>query len=259
MTDIEPLAATDYDAPLWMQALTYPAGTDRDLIDAVFASGGVIAAGGLAVAPRAAGANMSVDIAPGLVVVAGTDAAGQGKYLGRMKNLVNVPIQAAPSAGLTRIDLVHAHITDATVVGGAVNSLTVETPVAGTPASSNPAVPATPASSVPLAHILVASGTAAISAAMITDVRPRALPPTVQAGRGTVPYQHSTNGCTVIFPVPFPTVCTAVVFNIQFQNTMTNTFLTVLNPTGFSFYAFTAPGEFGDGTQVAVDWIASGY
>ena len=54
MTDIEPLATTDYDAPLWLRALSYPASVDRDLIDAVFVSTGVIR-GGLTVAPRAAG------------------------------------------------------------------------------------------------------------------------------------------------------------------------------------------------------------
>jgi hypothetical protein len=171
MTDTEPLAAGDYDAPLWLQALTYPAQTDRDLIDAVYNHGGVLGQGELLVAPRAAGGNMSVDVAPGRVVVTGSDIAGQGKYLGRMRNTVNVPLTAAPGAGLTRIDLVYAHVTDATVVGGTVNNLTVETPIAGTPASSNPVVPTLPPSSEALAQIVVASGTAAITAGMITDRR----------------------------------------------------------------------------------------
>jgi hypothetical protein len=185
MTDVEPLATTDYDTPLWMQATTYPAGNDRDLIDAVFRIGGVIGQGDLAVAQRGAGANMSVDVAAGLVVVPGTDIAGQGKYMGRLKNTVNVPIAAAPGAGLTRIDLIHAHIADATVIGGALNCLSVETPVVGTAVSSNPAVPATPASSVPLAQITVAAGTASITTAMIADVRPWAgQPPAMGIIRG---------------------------------------------------------------------------
>ena len=169
MTDIEPLATTDYDAPLWLQALSYPASVDRDLIDAVFVSTGVIR-GGLTVAPALPG-NMSVDVAPGLVVVAGTDMAGQGKYVGRQLNTVNVALNAAPAAGLTRIDLIHAHITDATVIGGTRNVMTVEEPIAGTAVSSNPVAPNVPNTSEPLAWVTVASGTAAITAAMITDRR----------------------------------------------------------------------------------------
>jgi hypothetical protein len=176
MTDVEPLAATDYDAPLWLQALTYPAGVDRDLVDAAFPTGGVVHQGDLAVNQRGAGANMSVDIAPGLAVIGGTDIAGQGKYLGRLKNTVNVPIAAAPGAGLTRIDLVYAHIADATVIGGTTNAMTVETPAVGAAVSSNPVPPAVPATSIPLAQIAVAAGTAAITTALITDRRTKLNP-----------------------------------------------------------------------------------
>lgn len=176
MTDIEvePLAATDYDPPLWLQAITYPAGTDRDLIDATFSAVGVIGAGDFLVGPRGAGANMSVDVAAGKIVVPGTDVSGQGKYIGRLKNTVNVPISAAPSAGLTRIDRIVAHVVDATVIGGTTNAMTVETPVVGTPASSNPVPPTIPPSSLLLADITIASGTASIIVGLITDRRVRA-------------------------------------------------------------------------------------
>lgn len=169
--EVEPFAAADYDAPLWLQSLTYPANTDRLLIDAVFPTAGVLGPTELVAAPRAAGANMSVDVSAGRAVIAGTDMALQGKYLGRLKNTVNVALTAAPGAGLTRIDLIHAHITDATVVGGSTNVMTVETPVAGTAVSSNPTPPAVPNSSIPLAYITVASGTAAVTAGLIADAR----------------------------------------------------------------------------------------
>jgi hypothetical protein len=187
--EVEPLAAADYDLPVWMQALSYPAATDRLLVDAAFPTAGVLGAGELLVAPRAAGGTMSVDVAAGRAVIAGTDMALQGKYVGRLKNTVNVPLTAAPGAGLTRIDLICARMIDATVVGGAVNAMTVETPVLGTAVSSNPAAPAVPASSIPLAQILVASGTAAITAGMITDRRTNLAPaaqPALLAAEGTV-------------------------------------------------------------------------
>jgi hypothetical protein len=170
MTDVEPLAAADYDPPLWLQAVSYPAGVDRDLIDAVFPTAGIIAPGDFLVAPRAAGANMSVDVAPGKIVIAGTDITGQGKYVGRLKNTVNVPITAAPGAGLTRITRIVARIQDATVIGGANNLMTVETPVDGTPGST-PTYPGVPASAFLLADLTVASGTAAITAGLIADRR----------------------------------------------------------------------------------------
>jgi hypothetical protein len=120
---------------------------------------------------------MSVDVAPGLAVIPGTDIAGQGKYVGRMKNTVNVPISAAPGAGLTRVDLVYAHVADATVIGGAVNAMTVETVAVGTAVSSNPVPPPVPATAIALANVTVASGTAAISSAMIADRRAQVYPP----------------------------------------------------------------------------------
>jgi hypothetical protein len=165
------VAPTDYDLPLWLQALSYPAQNDRLLLDAAFPGTGVLGSGELAVAPRAAGGNMSVDVAPGRVVIAGTDMALQGKYVGRLKNTVNVTLAAAPTGGLVRIDLIHAHITDAGAVGGTTNAMTVEQAITGTAVSSNPTPPAVPATSEPLAQVLVAAGTAAINAGMITDRR----------------------------------------------------------------------------------------
>lgn len=181
MTDIaeqdlgpETQAVGTYIAPIWLQSLTYPAQSDRLLADTVYTQGGVAGAAALAVTQRGAGANMSVDIAAGTVVIAGTSVAGQGKYLGRLTAPVNVPITAAPSAGLTRIDLVHARVYDATAAGGTRNELTVEEVIAGTPASSNPAAAALPATSEALAWVTVASGTAAVTNAMIADKRRQA-------------------------------------------------------------------------------------
>jgi hypothetical protein len=265
MTDVEPLATTDYDAPLWLQALTYPAGVDRDLIDAVFATGGVIGGGDFLVAPRGAGANMSVDVAAGKIVVPGTDVSLQGKYVGRMKNTVNVPIAAAPAAGLTRIDLIHAHIADATVIGSGLNSLSIETPVVGTAVSSGWTVPPTPASSVALAQITVASGTAAITAGLIVDVRPRATTPAAnltQAGSTVGTTDAGGNMVKTNYPVAFRAGTTPVVVItsgdvVAFQGHMV-TDVRYTDNVGFAFTAYAPGGGPAATTAIRYNWIAYG-
>lgn len=154
--------------PIFQQNLSFSATELRALPAAIF-RGGVINAGDLKVAQRAAGTNMSVDVAAGPVAVPGTDAAGQGTYLCTNSAVLNVTIGAAPSAGTTRYDLIIAEVRDGDVNAGANNDWVIR-PVVGT-AASTPVEPATPVSSVVLARVTVASGTAAITNAMITDRR----------------------------------------------------------------------------------------
>jgi hypothetical protein len=154
--------------PLFQQNLSYSATEDRALATAVF-RGGVILATDLKVVQRAAGTNMSVDVAAGAVAVPGTDAVGQGTYLCTNTAVVNVTIGAAPSAGNTRLDLIVAEVRDGDVNAGPNNDWLISV-VAGTPAST-PTEPAVPDSCVQLARVTVASGTAAITNAMILDRR----------------------------------------------------------------------------------------
>jgi hypothetical protein len=269
MTDVdvdqaaEPRAAADYQLPLWMQALSYPAQTDRLLIDAVFPATGVLGATELQVAQRQAGANMSVDVLPGRCVVAGGDIANQGKYVGRLMNRVNVPIAAAPSAGLTRVDLVYAHMTDAGAVGGSTNAMTVETPVTGTAASSGWTAPALPASSEPLAWITVASGTAAITTAMISDQR-RLVPqygyqsPNVSSGVGNV--NTNANGVwSITLPAGAKSVAAVAVGAMnQYDH------FHVLDVTDYAmggnvvgFRAWTSAGTNPSNTTITVSWTVT--
>lgn len=154
--------------PIFQQNLTYSATEVRALPAAIF-RGGVIGAGDLKVAQRAAGTNMSVDVAAGAVAVPGTDAVGQGTYLCTSTAVENVTIGAAPSAGNTRLDLVVAQIRDGDVDAGPNNDWII-TVVAGTPAST-PVEPTAPDSCVVLARVSIASGVAAVTNAMITDRR----------------------------------------------------------------------------------------
>jgi hypothetical protein len=180
--------------PDWLQALSYSANVDRYLIEGVWpnAAGGVL--NGLVVAPHAAGANMTVDVAAGVAVCHGTDATAQGSYLCRLLSTYNVgPVPAAPPAGQSRLDRVVLQVNDpaATGTGTAGWGFGI---VAGTPATSNPALPPAPPSSVTLATLAIAAGTVSVGAAQITDARSqlqqlvRVLPPPLAAGAALQSY-----------------------------------------------------------------------
>lgn len=161
--------------PLWLQNLTYLARLDRRLLAVLFSEGVLDVRGGaLKVTQRAAGANMSVDIAPGVGFVAGDDQADQGRYLIPSTAVENRTITAAPAAG-ARIDTVIARVRDANVTG-AFNDWLLEV-VVGAVSTANPPTPAAPAVSntaMPLADVRVDAGVASIVDAKITDRRAQA-------------------------------------------------------------------------------------
>jgi len=154
--------------PIFEQNLSYSATEVRALPAAIF-RGGIISAGDLKVVQRAAGTNMSVDVAAGVAAIPGTDAVGQGTYICTSTAVENLSIGAAPSAGNTRLDLIIAEVRDADVNAGANNDWQLRV-VAGTPAST-PTEPSLPVSAIPLALVTVASGTAAVTNAMIANRR----------------------------------------------------------------------------------------
>jgi hypothetical protein len=166
--------------PLWQDGNDYPARLDRQFIEDVFDVEGVIkpAGGALRVSPRAAGANMSVDVAAGRAVVRGDDEANQGHYRVISTAAENLPIGAAPGSD-SRIDLIVARVRDAAVTGGVSSDWLLEV-IPGAVAAA-PVAPAVPPTAIPLAEVLVAAGTASIDAAKITDRR------TVAANAAYVP------------------------------------------------------------------------
>ncbi|HVX20877.1 MAG TPA: tail fiber protein [Acidimicrobiales bacterium] len=161
-----------FKAPISMQADSYTAALDRQVLDALYQTPGVVASGHLVVTQRAAGANMSVDVAAGKCIITGTDASNQGKYLCFSDAVANVVLTTAPGTGLSRIDLIIAQVRDATVIGGSHNDWLV-TVVKGTAASS-PTAPAAPASSLVLARVLVGANVSTITNTVITTVHQRA-------------------------------------------------------------------------------------
>jgi hypothetical protein len=155
--------------PLFLQnATNYTALDLRDLIESGF-NEGVDGQSDLSVSQRAAGTNMSVDVDFGTAVIQGNSPAGSRYYMIRNDSApTNVTLDAAPGSN-SRIDLIVATVRDAAVGGGANNDWVLQA-VTGT-AGASPTPPAVPNNSIELARVTVASGTSAITNAMITDRR----------------------------------------------------------------------------------------
>lgn len=155
------------DTPLWMQNKQYAARLDRSLLEGAFQHLGVR---GCAVTPRGAGANLSVDVAAGLVMVTGENQANQGRYLARLQ-AVNMPTLANPTgAGQKRLDRLVIAVQDPNA-GGPAGDNAVLRWVQGTPTTGTPTPPATPTSATLLADVQLINGQASVLAADITDYR----------------------------------------------------------------------------------------
>ena len=128
---------------------------------------GVVEDGDLLVSQRAAGANMSVDVAAGAAWVQGdTDADRQPTYRVYNDATVNLAVTAADPA-LDRLDLVIAEVLDSAFTGSSKTwRLRI---VDGTPAAS-PAEPALPDTSVKLAVLDIARDIASISRADLSVI-----------------------------------------------------------------------------------------
>ena len=110
---------------------------------------------------------MSVDVATGAALIAGSESATQGVYSLFNDATLNLTIGAAdPSNG--RIDRVVAKVQD-TELSGATNAGSIVV-VQGT-ASGSPSAPAAPANSITLALITVDAGATSITSAKISAQR----------------------------------------------------------------------------------------
>jgi hypothetical protein len=169
--------------PLFLQAvigdpaITYAAQDFRSVISTLAPNAGTVRANDLKVGPRAAGANMSVDVAAGKAIVEGTSVANQGTYIVQSTATENVPLATADATN-PRIDLIVAQVYDKQADGGTRYGWQ-PVPVTGTPASS-PTAPAVPPNALLLAEVRVNAGAASVSASNITDRR-------ILSGTGDVP------------------------------------------------------------------------
>lgn len=160
---------TVQSTPFAIQSGGEPAESFRRLTAAHFGGrGGIVGPNDLAVTQRGAGANMSVDVADGQVIILGTESTYQGCYLGENRGALNVVIAAAHASNPRR-DLIVARIRDSAYSGGS-NAFTIEA-VTGTAAAS-PSDPALPAGTCwVLARVSVAALASSIVNANIADLR----------------------------------------------------------------------------------------
>ncbi len=149
-------------------AITYHAQDFRNIVAALSPVEGMVLSSDLAVTQRAAGANLSVDVAPGKALIKGDSIANQGTYICHSDTTYNVALIAA-NATNPRIDIIVARVRDKQADGGSTYGWTIEA-IAGVPAAS-PSAPAVPASAVKLADVRVNANATSVLAANITDRR----------------------------------------------------------------------------------------
>jgi hypothetical protein len=156
--------------PLWAGSGTYTDDADRQFVTNLFPAEGVLdLSAAFKVSQKAAGANMSVDIAVGGAIVQGDHVAGQGRYMCANDAVENRAVTAAPGVGNSRIDRIVLVAHDAEAVGSGTTATRIDY-IAGTPGAS-PSPPAVPSSALPLARITVPSGKLSIVDGDITDDR----------------------------------------------------------------------------------------
>lgn len=152
--------------PSWLQAGSYPAESDRQIQQALYATTGIIGTSSLAVTPNSP-AGMSVRVAAGWGAIVGTTQANMGVYTFYNDAITTLTVTTADPTN-PRIDRVVVTVRDA-YYSGAFNDVIFQV-LAGTPAGS-PTAPAVPDNSISLATIAVGAAVTSITASDITDTR----------------------------------------------------------------------------------------
>lgn len=164
--------------PLYMQPAegddTFEySGLDMRLgLTGAWASEGVTSAANFKVTQRAAGANMSVDVAGGIAIVTGNDVNLQGTYLCSSDAVENVTVPAAPVSG-TRTHRIILWVKDK-LYDGTLAANTYEFTVE-LQEDTGSGAPAMPDSAISLATVTVAASQTSVTDADITDTRISAL------------------------------------------------------------------------------------
>ncbi len=190
--------------PLYMQAAAGDEGFDvsatehRAFVQAAL-SEGVVGPGDYAVTPRAAGANFTVEVAPGLAVVYGDTVANQGAYLLRSTAVESLPIPAAPPSG-SRVHRVIARVRDRSA-DGTVPAGTYDQ-VLEVLADTGSGTPPQPDSAITLGLVTVSAGAASITAAAIASRRTLArLPASLAFQQSGLAGETSANNSIGLAPV----------------------------------------------------------
>lgn len=161
--------------PGFMQAVSgdtdvaYTAADFRSSLSAaVFSREGVfdLRGGHLKVTQRGAGANMSVDVAPGRAAVMGDDISDQGTYVVTNTTPYNLPIPAAPASG-TRLHRIIAQVRDRSA--NASYGVNTYDWIPQVLADTGSGLRAEPPSAITLAVVAVSAGAGSVVNSMIDD------------------------------------------------------------------------------------------
>lgn len=167
---------TVQNPPIWLQTGEHPAENVRRWLDAAMGStSGVMGSAELEVT---ASTGMSVSVADGRVLIAGSENTYQGTYFCENRGATTVTLAGADVTH-PRIDLVVARVRDSIYSGSAAtDGFTIEA-VTGTPAAS-PSTPSVPDNCVVLALVTVGANVTSLTAGNITDQRQLARRPGLQ-------------------------------------------------------------------------------
>jgi hypothetical protein len=168
--------------PLWEQAGTYPAASDRRLVSALWPAGGVTGF------EATASGGMGVSLAAGSGAVPSANATGSVLCVSDAAEAV--VIGGAPPSGQNRIDVITLQPRGTDLDGGANNDWVFNV-IAGAVAAT-PVAPAVPVGQLAVWRVYVGGGVAALVQSNLTDVRPFGL----AAGNGAAGRPPVTTGAT---------------------------------------------------------------
>ena len=157
--------------PSWLQNGSHPAENDRLTTTGIlWKSQGISDYGSMKVSQSGTPA-MTVSVAAGHALIAGTQTSNQGFYIAYNDAATTVAIATA-SPTLPRIDRIVVTVQDS-YYGGTANNQVIFQALTGTP-NASPVAPATPDNSISLALIAVAANQTTVVNGNITDTRPTA-------------------------------------------------------------------------------------
>ena len=154
--------------PSWLQNGSHPAENDRLTTTGIlWKSQGVADYGSMKVSQSGTPA-MTVSVAAGHALIAGTQTSNQGFYIAYNDAATTVAIATA-SPTLPRIDRIVVTVQDS-FYGGTANNQVIFQALTGTP-NASPVAPAVPNNSISLALIAVAANQTTVVNGNITDTR----------------------------------------------------------------------------------------
>jgi hypothetical protein len=154
--------------PSWLQNGSHPAENDRLTTTGILWKSQGVADDGAMVVSQSGTPAMTVSIASGHALIAGTQTSNQGFYIAFNDAATTIAIATA-SPSLPRKDRIVVTVQDS-YYGGTANNQVIFQALTGTP-NASPVAPAVPANSISLAIIDVAANQTTVVNGNITDTR----------------------------------------------------------------------------------------